>query len=268
MVYILRSQGYPASVEYVPYWATATGSHFFNSTYDSDGKLIPFDVSTANVKIDNFSREPSKVIRFMYAKQSNTLASFLDKDEIPSGFMRMENYLDVTSNYWETNSLTSPVFKLKVEQPKVAFVCVLNGLKWQPTWWGKIDNESVTFNNLCKGAVFLPAYYINNEIVPAAYPIASGYHNKLTLKPDFETKKEIVIKEQDKYLRFRPDKKYTLYYWNNKWVKLDEKTTDATTTELKFQHVPNNALFLLIPEYSEGKERPFIITNNHERVWF
>ena len=268
MVYILRSQGYPASVEFVPYWATSTGSHYFNSTYSLEGKIIPFDVSTTKVKIDNFSREPSKVIRLMYAKQPNVLASFMETDKIPPGFMRMKNYIDVTPNYWKTTSLTLPIFKLKENQPNIAFVCVLNGLKWRPTWWGKINNGEVTFDNLCKGAVFLPVYYIEEKIVPAAYPIALGYNNSLTLKPDFENKKDIILKEEDKYLRFRANKKYTLFYWNNQWIKHDEKITGINTAELKFHQVPNNALLLLVPEYSEGKERPFIITENQKRVWF
>jgi hypothetical protein len=32
--------------------------------------------------------------------------------------------------------------------------------------------------------------------------------------------------------------------------------------------VPANALLLLIPEYSQRKERPFIMLDNGERVWW
>ena len=40
MAYILRSQGYVASVETIPYWATSTGTHFFNSTFSSDALTL------------------------------------------------------------------------------------------------------------------------------------------------------------------------------------------------------------------------------------
>lgn len=267
MTYMLRSQGYVASVESVPFWATSTGTHFFNSTFSSEGKLIPFDVSTANVKIDNFSREPSKVVRFTYARQPNVLASIVPKEQIPPGFMRNVNYMDVTSNYWQTSSIEIPLFTPKIKQ-SVAYSCVFNGLKWRPTWWGRIKESRAKFENLCKGAVFLPAYYINDKIIPAGYPVASGYQHQLTLKPDLINTRNVEIEEQDKYLKFRIDKKYTLYYWNNNWISMGEQIATAETKSLVFEKVPKNALLLLVAEYSQGKERPFIVTDNQERIWF
>jgi hypothetical protein len=267
MTYILRSQGYTSSVECVPFWATSTGTHFFNSTFSLEGKLIPFDVSTANVKINNFSREPSKVIRLTYARQPNVLASILPKEQIPPGFMRNENYMDVTSNYWQTSSLTTSLFSVNAK-PTVAYICVFNGMDWRATWWAKIKDGTATFNNLCKGAVFLPAYYGNGKILPAAYPIASGYQHQLVLKPDLAATRNVVIEEQDKYLKFRLDKKYTLYYWNNNWISMGEQTVTAETKSLLFKKVPKNALLLLVSDYSQGKERPFIITEDKERIWF
>lgn len=267
MTYMLRSQGYSASVESVPFWATSTGTHFFNSTFSSEGKLIPFDVSTANVKIDNFSREPSKVIRITYARQPDALATILPAEQIPPGFMRKQNYVDVTANYWQTSSLEMPLFITKTKL-SVAYICVFNGLKWRATWWGKIKEGKAKFENLCKGAVFLPSYYIDGKNVPAGYPIASGYQHQITLKPDLKNTRNVVIEEQDKYLKFRLDKKYALYYWNNNWVSMGEKTATEGIQSLVFEKVPKNALLLLIPEYSQGKERPFIITDQQERIWF
>ena len=267
MAYILRSQGYCASLESVPYWATSTGTHFFNSTFSSEGKLIPFDVSTSNIKIDNFSREPSKVIRITYAKQPDALANIIDREQIPPGFMRNKNYMDVTANYWQTSSLETPLFTIP-SKPSIAYVCVFNGMKWRPTWWGKINKGKTKFDNLCKGAVFLPVYFIDGKIQSAAYPIASGYQHQLTLKPDLINTRNVTIEEQDEYLKFRLDKKYTLYYWNNNWISVGEKTAVEGSSFLVFENVPKNALLLLIPEYSQGKERPFIITDNQERIWF
>ncbi|QEK52462.1 transglutaminase domain-containing protein [Pedobacter aquae] len=267
MVYTLRSQGYPASLEHIPLWATTSGRHFFNSTYDINGKLIPFDVSTNNVKIDNFSREPSKVVRITYAKQANVLSNILPQNQIPEGFMRMKNYLDVTSEYWQTASLETPLFE-SFNKPKIAFACVFNGFKWQPTWWGRVFNNKAVFEKLCKGAVFLPSYYINNKVIPAGYPIASGYQKQQILKPDKINTRTITIKQQDKYLLFRIDKKYKLFYWDNNWKLIGEEIATENTTELLFKNVPNNALMLLVPEYSQGKERPFTITADGERQWW
>lgn len=266
-VFTLRSQGYPASLEHIPYWATTTGRHFFNSTLDEEKKLLPFDISTPKVKINNFSREPSKVVRITYAKQPDVLATKIAETGIPPGFMRMLNYKDVTADYWQTGNVSLKLFNTKVKPP-VAYACVFNGFKWQPTWWGRVQADSVVFNQMCKGAVFLPMYYLNGKLMPAGYPVASGYNHTLVLKPDTINRHTISIKQQDKYLIFRPDKNYKLYYWENNWKLFATQKTTEGSTELVFEGVPQNALMLLIPEYSQGKERPFIITKEGERMWW
>ena len=57
-------------------------------------------------------------------------------------------------------------------------------------------------------------------------------------------------------------------YWDNTWKLLEVRTTGFGTHALTFNNVPRNALFLLIPEYSQGKERPFTINENGEREWW
>ncbi|HEY0058717.1 MAG TPA: hypothetical protein VGB56_06250, partial [Flavisolibacter sp.] len=74
--------------------------------------------------------------------------------------------------------------------------------------------------------------------------------------------------EQPKYLVYRPGKKYTLHYWNNGWVALGTKEFIEGSPSLDFDEVPRNALLLLVPEYSKGKDRPFIITDEGQRLWF
>jgi len=266
-VFTLRSQGYPASVENVPYWATTTGRHFFNSTLDENMKLLPFDISTADIKINTLSREPSKVVRLTYSKQPGTLAAQVPSEKIPPGFLRMQNYKDMTAQYWKTNTLKAKVFGRK-DKPTVAFACVFNGFGWKPTWWGNVRGDSVDFNNMCQGAVFLPMYYINDRLIPAAYPIISGYEGTRELKPDTLHKQSITIKQQEKYLMFRPGKKYKLYYWDNGWKNCGEEIARENSTELVFVSAPPNALYLLIPEYSQRKERPFSISKDGERQWW
>ena len=266
-VFTLRSQGYPASLEYIPFWATTSGTHYFNSTIDENKKLLPFDVSTADVKINNFSREPSKVIRFTYAKQNNVLAAKYPENSIPPGFMRRLNYKDVTAEYWETGNLKIKLFNTTVK-PELAFACVFNSAGWQPTWWGKVQADSVVFSNMSKGAVYLPMYYINGKIMAAGDPVALGYTNKLALTPDLQHKRSVTIREQEKYLKLRPGKKYELYYWDKNWKLAGVQKATEGSDSLQYTNVPKNALMLLIPEYSEGKERPFIITGKNEHLWF
>lgn len=272
-VFALRSQGFPVSVDFIPFWATSSGSHFVNSTLDAQGRRVAFEaywggnIWDGSVKPKKFAREPSKVIRTTYSKQPGMLAAMEKQENIPSGFLRTFNYRDVTEEYWETKDLTCKLFAATTK-PATAYVCVLNYHAWQPTWWGRVANDSVTFTNMPQGVVYLPVYYVNSQIVPAGYPVAQGYNHQQVLNPDTIHVREIKIEEQEKYLKFRPDSKYTLFYWDNQWKVAGVKTSDENTHELVFGNVPANALLILVPNYSERKERPFIITGEGERIWF
>jgi hypothetical protein len=261
-VFVARSQGIPAAVDNIPYWGTTSGSHFLNLV-----KITPAHAHFDAV-LDSLEREPAKVLRTTYSSQPDAIANWVDTSLIPPGFMRIRNYKDVTPEYWPTDSVTCPLFNNNGTGKKVAYLAVFNGFNWQPVWYGKISHNKATFHKMSKGVVYLPMYYANNHLTPAGWPYALGYNNKLVLQPDTIHTRSITLREQEKYLKYRPGKRYRLFYWNNGWKLLDEKTAAAGAEQLTFDKVPANCLLIMIPEYSQGKERPFIITPNGERVWW
>jgi hypothetical protein len=265
-VFSLRSQGYAAALEGVPYWATTTGRHFFNSTINEHNKVIPFDVS-GSVKINDFPREPSKVIRFTYGKQDDVLAAKLPAEKIPPGFLRMFNYRDVTKDYWPTADVISTLFP-NAQRPEIAFIAVFNGFDWRPTWWGEINDNKARFKNMSQGAVFLPVYYLNGKLSAAGYPVLQSSESAQVLQPDTKNIRRVLIKEQEKYLKFRPGSKYKLFYWDNSWKLVSEQIALEGSTEISYSGVPKNALLLLTPEYSQRKERPFTIDDSGARSWW
>ncbi|HAO09421.1 MAG TPA: transglutaminase domain-containing protein [Chryseobacterium sp.] len=266
-VFALRSQGIPASIDHVPAWATSSGNHTLDVVFNSSVQPIHYDLLLLGDSIKEFIREPAKVIRATYSRQTNTLPYFENEENIPPGFMRLTNYKDVTQEYWQTKDITCNIFRL-TKMPKIAYAAVLNYSNWTPTWWGFVKNDSVTFSSLCKGAVFLPMYYIGGKLRPAGYPVVSGYKSMKVLKPDTLNTRSITLKEEEHYLRYRSGKKYKLYYWNNYWKLIDEKIAAENTTELVFERVPKNALCILIPEYTQRKERPFSLNEKGEREWW
>jgi hypothetical protein len=90
----------------------------------------------------------------------------------------------------------------------------------------------------------------------------------LVLAPDLAKRTTISVKQEAGYLSFKPGKSYVLFYWNNKWVTVAKQTANINTTEMLFSNVPQNSLLLLVPEYSNHKERPFIMTVDGKRYWF
>ncbi len=223
-------------------------------------------MSTSTVRLQTFAREPAKVIRTTFSEQKNCIAKIEYLEAIPDGFMRLTNYLDVTNNYWQVADIQCNTIQ-SVKQNSIVFASVFNYKNWRPTWWGKNNNGTVSFSNMTKGVVYLPSRYSHGKLESVGFPFALGYNNKKELKPTTELR-TVVLKEQDKYLIFRKDKKYDLFYWNNQWVLVGTKIAENLTTELIFDNVPKNALLLLIPEYSQNKERPFIIEDDGTRVWF
>jgi hypothetical protein len=267
-LFTLRSQGFPVTADMVTYWATSSGSHFFNSTFNAQQEQVRFDISTATVRFATFAREPAKVIRTTYARQNDVPANEEPVENIPDGFMRTLNYKDVTSDYWQTADVNC---ELPGNSPKrkIAYACVLNYLEWRPTWWGRVLGNTVRFTNMCTGAVFLPMYCEQGKMVPAGYPVAVNKNKQQTeLKPDVQHVRSVTIAEQDKYLFFRPGKMYKLFYWDNKWNLIGVQKAADGTHELQFDKVPRNALLLLVPEYTQRKERPFTITDSGERLWW
>ena len=264
-VFTLRSQGIPASVNAIPFWGTSSGLHYCVSVFDPSMKLIRYD-PTREIVDAELLREPSKVIRETFSKQSDALAKNLHPDSIPSGFLQSLNYKDITEKYWKTSSIKIPVEKEGVTG--TLFACVYNDASWRPTWWGKVKNRKVRFDKMPKGAVYLPMYYYEGDLIPAGYPIANGFDRQILLRPDSTKLRSVTLNEQEKYLIYRPGSKYKLFYWDRKWNLCGELPAEADTHSLTFEKVPDNALLVLVPSYTSGKDRPFIINANGERAWW
>ena len=265
--FIFRSQGIPVALDVVPYWATSTGSHFSTTVFFPQMHPNQFDLSRANALGSAVPREPSKVLRITYSRQPNTLASFVKPNDIPEGFMRTENYKDVTQEYWKTSDVSCPLFP-SAGNKQVAYACVFNGLKWRPTWWSRIGENSAIFGNMSKGVVYLPVLYNNNKLVPAGFPVAEGYTHAVVLAPDMGKRITVDMKQESGYLNYKMGRTYRLYYWNNKWELIGQQTAGLNTTELFFPNVPSNSLMLMVVDHSTRKERPFIIANDGKRIWF
>jgi hypothetical protein len=267
-VLMARSQGFAATVDFVPAWATASGVHFLNYLNIPKNPLRHYDVSN-NLINDTFPREPSKVLRTTYSQQPNTILSLVKNDTslIPMGYMRTANYIDVTNEYWKTGDLKTELFSLKTTKP--TFLCVWNYLGWRPIWYSiKKEDNKIIFSNMSKGVVYIPMYYQNQKMLAAGWPVVYAFDSAYTLQPDTLNKRTIMIEEQEKYLAFRTGSKYTLLYWLNKWVEVGTKAADKPFTKLQYENVPSNVLLLLLPDYSKGKERVFIIDAKGKRKWY
>ena len=120
----------------------------------------------------------------------------------------------------------------------------------------------------------MPVVYKNGKEIPAGDPYLLRPTGQVEqLKANKTHLHTLKIEQKQNYLLFRPNAKYALYYWDTagKWVSLGIKTPGALISpqsSLIYDHVPCNALCILIPEYSTGKERPFTLNHDGNMEWW
>ena len=262
-VYVMRTLGLACSIDFTPAWATSSYAHFWCTFIDETNTHRPFEGVTGGAADFIIYREPSKVFRMSYRSQPNALASQIPKEQIPPGHLRSTNIIDVTKHYWRTTQLNS-----KLKKPPangITYIAVFNALNWYPVDWCKPDRENnYTFNDLSVGAVYLPVNYENEQRIVAGYPVLIHVDKKTTeLIPDYDNKITINITEAPKYLKYRTGKKYSFYYWDDRWISAGTKII-SDSKSLLFEEIPSNTVYLLVPEYSERKERIFTVNKNGE----
>ncbi|MDR0829403.1 MAG: transglutaminase domain-containing protein [Prevotellaceae bacterium] len=276
--YVMRSLGVACSVDFTPAWATSSYDHSWCSFIDENGKHRAFEGVTGNADDFVIFREPSKVFRIAYAKQPSALAMQVPENEIPNSHLRRKNIIDVTDKYWRTTSAKFFLFsKIKNSEKQaiagqarndrafnVAYLSVFNGLAWRVADWAKIENDSATFNKISVGAVYLPMNFENKKLSPVGFPVLINANKTVKeLKINKQKPINITVTEAPQYLFYRIGKKYTFYYWDEKWVNAGTKTATESKV-LTFDNIPSNTIYLLVPEYSQKKERIFTVKENGE----
>src|SRR5690606_3295143 len=146
----------------------------------------------------------------------------LDEDLIPYNFLRTKDYVDSTAEYWQERDIQTELFG-HVQDTSVVCACTFSGGRWRPRWWGRPDRGRVTLRDRPSGNVCIPAHFRDGKLVPVGYPTVHGFNNELLRRPDTVHTRTIEIHEQDRYLIFRPGKRYELFYWDTQGRLVAEK---------------------------------------------
>lgn len=264
-VYLLRNEGVATTIDFCPAWATSSFSHWWCSFRNSKGKFIPFEGVTGKYNDFIMKREPGKVYRITYEKNPTTLISILEPEDIPVPHLKMSNIIDVTTEYWETSSLSYKIFP-EYNIDSIAYISVFNRHQWYPIDWGWIHNRTVTFDSISVGAIYLPIVFKDNKCIPAGFPQLLLADNKFrSLEINKRDLISVTIPEDSKYLIYREGMTYALYYWDNAWVLHDAQK--ARGKSMFFEKLPSNTVYLLVPEYSQRKERPFTVNRGIIERW-
>ncbi|KAA3631803.1 MAG: transglutaminase domain-containing protein [Calditrichaeota bacterium] len=276
-IYAMRANGLAVTSDYTPYWANTGNNHAWNAIVTADGDVIPFMGAEASPGKYQLHNKAAKVYRKTYDQQKENLIFVAPEEtEIPR-WLKGKNYIDVTRDYVDVSTVDVMLDEKKDDQ-LFAYLCVFNAGHWQPIHWGRIHEGTAKFTDMGIDVAYLPAYYVDEEIVPAADPfvlheagevfIQTPFDYKQTVKLLSTTKRKLVESTDGIETAFFDDgKEYELFYWDIEWKSVGTKTASGTSP-LVFDEVPVNAVYWLVANDSDREERIFTIDKDGQQVWW
>jgi hypothetical protein len=277
-IYALRANGIAVTSDYTPYWANSSGNHAWNALLIKGGDVVPFMGAEADPGSYSLSYGLAKAYRKTYAQQKNNLVfREREQEEIPP-WLRGKNYTDVTSAYVRVTDVTMRLDKPVPDSVDIAYLCVFNSGNWEAIHWGRINSDSVVFRDMGVNVAYLPALYINKEIVPFGSPFMldeGGRRRDLKADPVSTSSVALTSMTRDQIssstigVEVAPlasGTEYELFYCaDGDWQSLGSAT--ASDGPLSFDNVPSGGLYWIVAEDSREDERIFTIENG-QQVWW
>ena len=278
-IYAMRSQGVPVMSDYTPAWPNTGNNHAWNATLTKDGKVVIFMGGLTNPYDYKLANKKAKVYRKTYSKQKNSLKNTAPKDESIPGWLAGVHYVDVTKDYIDVVDVKLSLNREKPDSCNYAYLYVFNSGKWTAIHWGTIDHKNMaTFTDMGKDIAYLPVYYKNGDYIVAGNQFILTSDGEIeenladtlnTINLDlYSTTQKVTRLSTDEIEKasFKDGSEYDLFYWNDKWVKLDSKIAE-NYKPLHFENVPTHALFWLVKKDSKKEERIFTIVDDELKWW-
>lgn len=84
--------------------------------------------------------------------------------------------------------------------PKAVYLYVFNNFTWIPIHWGLIEGDQVTFTDMGRGVVYLPAYYSGKDFTPVGDPfLIDDFGHVVSYKPDVIRQETLILKRKYGY---------------------------------------------------------------------
>lgn len=177
---------FPAAIDFFPHYANRNGYHYWNTIISPESK---------NTGIRGaLERKTAKVYRKTYSRNEITVCK---TDEYIPDFFLNPFYKDVSDQYLHTANVTIESPENMSVNPRYAYLCVFNTLKWEPIAIGKHQKPLAEFKNIGKNLVYLPAYYQKEKLLPLNFPFILNLKGEVKyLVPDTCNRQKIVIRRK------------------------------------------------------------------------
>ncbi|MDD5425169.1 MAG: transglutaminase-like domain-containing protein [candidate division Zixibacteria bacterium] len=276
-IYAMRANGLAVTSDYTPYWADTGNNHAWNAILNTESIVIPFMGGESNPGEYRLSGKLAKVYRKLYRRVKQNLVFQDRKQEHVPGWLAGKSYLDVTADYVPVSDVTVTLNKDIPDSVDVAYLCVFNSGEWKAIHWGRIKDKQAVFTDMGRDIAYLPALYLNKEIVPCGEPFVLMVDGQMREFPS-DTTRLINLELYSAARRrleidsvgagssfFRPGKQYELFYWADGWKSQGEIV--AENQSLIFKEVPSGGFYWLVEEGSDREERLFIYDNGRQVWW-
>ena len=276
-IYAMRANGLAVTSDYTPHWANAGNNHAWNAILTPDGSVIPFMGAEANPGRYSLANKLAKVYRKTFGKQKENLVFQERKQKSIPGWLAGKSYEDVTADYIDVCDVCVELDKQVPDSIDVAYLCVFNSGHWKAIQWGRIEDGTVTFLDMGLDIAYMPALYINEEIVPYGSPFI--LQDDCTMRVLRRSEDEIdqvtltgttsrrLAVSTDGVSRFAPrlGTEYELNVWSDGWTTIGKKV--AQEPVLVFDSVPSGGLYWLTATDTDKEERIFTIEDGKQIWW-
>lgn len=265
-VYVLRSFGIPAALDYVPLWGSRNGGHAEVAALDSNGKIsaIPGHKLAHAAKVFRMSFVPVNLWR-------DSIKPLMGRDTFLLSGVVHDHSLDVTAVH--TNVADMEVILPEKTDKKIAYICVYNYGKWQPVYWGQIvQGNRACFRQMGKEVLYYVALPDKDGFRLTGSPfLLDTTGRKVTFIPDEKKTADMTLSKLNAGSGswVKKGRSYILYCMGNTggWQRLADLACvrDSIVTAV---NIPSMGLYRLVEKGGNGKlERPFGYQHNKQIWW-
>jgi hypothetical protein len=173
--FAMRSMGLAISHEAVPQWGDRSLGHDFNSVLNKNGNFIDFLGGEHSPGHNEFKNVAPKIFRHVYSYRNNPIIE-ADKKAPPK--LSKLHFEDVTASYIPVSDVTINLHKDSTLTSEFLYLCVFNNQNWEAVAFSEVKDSKVTFKNMGRNIVYLPAYY-NGAYYPASTPFILSNEGKV-----------------------------------------------------------------------------------------
>lgn len=274
-MYAMRANAIPVTSDYTPHWPDRGNNHMWNALVLPGGDSVPFMGGLDNPGEYGLTTLMAKAYRSTYSIQRDSLDFKKGADEALPGRLAGRHYTDVTRLYTQVIDVHIPIAKKPPAEVLHVYLSVFNAGQWKAVQWAEIKEGRAVFKDMGMNIVYLPEFYINGKLVPAAVPFILDNKGAVTsLDAAGDNSSEIAISfltppsgapEAGK-IHLEKGKDYEFFYWREEWVSIGKKT--AGDRPLVFDKVPSGGLYWVVGD-NETREttRIFTYDNGTVRWW-